>query len=371
VLRAMIDALDHELLQLVARRMALVSEVADTKRVHRLRVRDAERERTVLADRAEHAHALGLPTDEVDALFRVLLRASRDHQAARRAELPLDETPRRVAVVGGLGGIGRIMARAFADLGHEVLVADRHTALSAADAAAAADVTVISVPIEVTGEVIDAVGAHVRADALLADVTSLKGEPMARMMAATAATGASVVGMHPMFGPGVHTLQGQRVVLCRGRGDTWADWLARTLTARGLTVSETTPEHHDRMMAVVQVLTHFQTQVFGTTLARLGVPVEETRAFMSPVYRLELYVAARHFAQSPALYGPIEMRNPRTGEITAAFEAATREVRDILQSGDQARFAALFDEVRAFFGDVTDEAVEASRHLIDRLVERS
>jgi chorismate mutase/prephenate dehydrogenase len=76
-------------------------------------------------------------------------------------------------------------------------------------------------------------------------------------------------------------------------------------------ITETTPADHDRAMSVVQVLTHFQTQVLGVTLARLGVPLDETLRFTSPAYLIELYVAARHFAQSPARYGPIEMRNPR------------------------------------------------------------
>jgi chorismate mutase/prephenate dehydrogenase len=186
-----------------------------------------------------------------------------------------------------------------------------------------------------------------------------------------ASTRASVVGTHPMFGPSVHTLQGQRVVLCRGRGDDWADWVAEALTARGLVVTETTPDVHDRAMSAVQVLTHFQTQVLGLTLARLGMPLEGSLRFTSPAYLLELYVAARHFAQAPELYGPIEMRNPRLGEVTAAFGAATRELTEILAAGDQGRFDAVFREVREFFGPFTIEALEQSAHLIDRMVERA
>jgi prephenate dehydrogenase len=260
------------------------------------------------------------------------------------------------------------MARLFGDLGHRVLVSDVATALRPAAAAAAADVTVISVPIADTVEVIRAVGPHVRADALLMDVTSVKAAPVAAMLEASRG---SVVGTHPMFGPGVHSLQGQRMVVCRARGDAWAEWVTHSLTARGLVVTETTPERHDRAMSIVQVLTHYQTQVLGVALARQGMPLEETLSFTSPAYLLELYVSARHFAQAPELYGPIEMLNPRTGEVTAAFRDAAREVAEILATADQARFAALFAEVRAFFGAFTEVAVEQSSHLIDRIVERT
>jgi chorismate mutase/prephenate dehydrogenase len=368
VLRATIDALDRELLQLTARRMAVVAEVAAYKRAHGLRVRDPARERALLAERARDAAELGLPAAEVEAIFRLLLRASREHQAALRVEVPQGEPARTVAIVGGHGRIGGVMARLFGDLGHRVLVADLDTDTPASEAAAAADVVVIAVPIDVTESVIAAVGPHVRDDALLMDVTSVKRAPVDAMLAATRA---SVVGTHPMFGAGVHSLQGQRVVLCRGRGDAWADWVARALAARGLVVTETTPEHHDRVMAVVQVLTHFQTQVLGLTLARAGLPLDESLRFTSPAYLLELYVTARHFAQSPALYGPLEMRNPQLGEVTDAFRAAAAELSEVLRAGDQAAFARLFDEVRAFFGDFTATALEQSSHLIDRIVERS
>lgn len=371
VLRAMVDALDQELLHVVARRMELVDEIAGAKRSAGLRIRDAGRERELLADRRNLAESLLLPAGEVESIFRILLRASRDRQATLGAEVPRDAVPRTVAVIGAAGRIGTVMTRLFGDLGHDVLAVDVGGPLSAADAARRADVVVISVPIDATEAVIRDVGPHVRGDALLMDVTSLKQAPVAAMLDATAASGASVVGTHPMFGPSVHTLQGQRVVLCRARGDRWADWVAASLAARGLVVTEATPEAHDRAMAVVQVLTHFQTQVLGVTLARLGVPLGETLRFTSPAYLLELYVAARHFAQSPALYGPIEMRNPRGAEVTGAFADAAREVGAMLAAGDQAAFARMFDEVRGFFGPFTGEALEQSSFLIDRIVERA
>lgn len=368
ILRQSIDALDREMLAVLARRMAVVGEIAAWKRAHAAPIRDFAREREILEDRARTAEGLGLPPGAVESIFRLVLWASRDRQAALRTELPPDVLPRTVAVVGGKRGMGACMARLMGDLGHAVLVADLDTPLTPRDAAARADVVIVSVPIEATERVIAEVGPAVREDALLMDVTSLKRGPVAAMLAATRA---SVLGTHPMFGPSVHSLQGQRIVFCRGRGDAWAEWARRMLTARGLVVTEVTPEEHDRAMAVVQVLTHFETQVYGLTLARLGRPLADSLRFTSPAYLMELYVAARHFAQSPVLYGPIEMLNPLAAEVIEAFRAAARELGDVLAAKDQARFEAAFAEVRRFFGPFTAEALEQSSFLIDRLVERS
>lgn len=365
-LRAMVDVIDREILQLMARRMAIVGEIAAFKREHGVRIRDLDRERDMLADRIDRAERLGLPPGVVESIFRLVLVASRDRQAALRAELPLDVQPRSVALIGGKGGMGALLARFFGDLGHPVLIVDRDTALRPEEAAKAADVVIVSVPIRDTEAVIRQVGPHLSKGKLLMDITSLKEVPLRAMLESTEA---SVIGTHPMFGPGIHSFQGQRVVLCKGRGDEWYAWTKQMLEARGMVITESTAEEHDRMMAVVQVLHHYRTQVMGLALSRSGVDFQRSLAFTSPAYLLEAYVTARHFAQAPALYGPIEMLNPRKEEVTRVFRAAAEEMAAILRDGDQARFDAIFAEVSAFFGDFTREALDQSSFLVDRLIE--
>lgn len=368
VLRAMIDAVDREVLQLLARRNAIVGEIAGYKREHQVPIRDFQRERELLADRCARAAPLGLRPEVIESVFRLVLWASRDHQASLKAEVPLEIEPRTVAIIGGRGQMGRCFEQLFGDLGHVVMVADLDTPLTPAEAAAVADVVVISVPIDRTVEVIGALGPKVRPEALLMDVTSIKAAPVEAMLQAT---DAEVVGTHPLFGPSVHTVQGQRIVLTPGRGQTWLAWLKKMLHARGLSMMETTPQAHDRAMAVVQVLTHFSTEVMGQTLARLGVSIDETLAFTSPVYLMELIMTARHFAQSPELYASIHMSNPRTAEVTDAFVAAAEDVQRLVTGTDRAAVSELFQAVHEYFGPFTEQALEQSSFLIDRLVERT
>ena len=339
LLRAMVDALDHELLQLAARRMAVVSEIASYKRQHHLRIRDPQREREILEDRARRAEEMGLPKGEIEALFRVLLRASRDHQASLRTELPYETPSLTVAVVGGRGAMGALIARMFGDLGHSVLVTDHETELSPGDAAEVADVIVISVPIDVTEQVIREVGPRLRPESLLMDVTSVKSEPVRAMLESTKA---NVVGTHPMFGPSVHSLQGQRVVVCRSRGDHWANWVSAMFTARGLAVVETTPEHHDRMMATVQVLTHFQTQVHGLTLAT----ARRTIGRVAAVHLACLPDGAVHGCAAFRAVGgslrPDRNEEPGHSRCDSDLSHCCAGSAEILASGDRDRFRAMF-----------------------------
>jgi chorismate mutase/prephenate dehydrogenase len=359
-LSAQLDAIDRQLLELLAQRARIVRDGADLTAAGQV-AGDADLRRA-------RAIELGLDPAQIESIYQKLVPAGGDRQTAPGVSAVAQSDPKRVGIIGGAGAMGGLLARMFAELGHRVELADLNTPRSSEQVAAEADVVVISVPISVTEDVIRRVGPKLRPEALLMDVTSIKSGPLSTMLAATRA---SVVGTHPMFGPGAQSLAGQRVVVCEGRGAAWHAWLVESFRARGLVVTEAGPEEHDRAMALVQVLTHFQTQVFGLALARSGVPLAESRRFTSPAYLLELYIAARHFAQAADLYGPIEMRNPATAQITAQFRRAADELAEILETRDQARFEATFREVRAFFGEFAQEATEQSRFLIDRMVERS
>jgi chorismate mutase/prephenate dehydrogenase len=370
-LRRRIDAIDHELVELLARRNDVVREVAAVKRQSGFPIRDAGRETALLNDRAALATRRDLRPEVVESLFRVVLWASRDRQASLGASMPRDLPRRRVAVIGAAAGIGRLFATLFEEFGQTVLRVDRDTSLDAATAAADADVVMVAVPIDATTEVIARVGPALRPGGLLLDVTSVKAGPVAAMLDATEA---DVIGTHPLFGPSVHSLQGQRIVLCPARvtpDHGWDRWLRGLLGARGLVSIDTDPAHHDRVMSVVQVLTHHATEVLGLTLARLGVPVDETLRFTSPVYLMELMMSARHFAQSADLYRAIQTSNPETERVMSTFRAAAADLAGAIGDGDAAAFARLFEEPREAFGDFSGRALETSSFLIDRLVERT
>lgn len=368
--RNRIDAIDNQILELLSARKNVVSEVAEVKKRHALKVRDRVREATILDDRRSRCDELGLRREVVESLYRVVLTASRDLQAALGTERPPDLERRTVAVIGGNGAMGQLFARIFEDLGQDVLVADLDTTLTPIQAAKRADAVLISVPIDATVEVIKEIGPHVREDGLLFDLTSTKSDPVNAMCSATKA---DVIGMHPMFGPSIHTMQDQRIVVVPGRlksDSPWPSWLQAILIARGFSILDSTAEEHDSAMGIVQVLTHFSTEVLGLAMARSGVPVSKTLAFASPVYLIELVMTARHFCQSAGLYGAIHLANPNGKAIVAEFEASLASWRSAVESGDLVAFETLFEETHDYFGEVSEHALEQSSYLIDRLVER-
>lgn len=271
---------------------------------------------------------------------------------------------RTIAVIGGNGGMGTLLTRMLRGQGHNVLIADVATELRPEDAARQSDVTIISVPIDRTVEVIRGVAPHVPDHALLMDVCSLKSEPVAAMLESG---GSFVIGSHPMFGPATASLRGQVVVLTPGRGGDWSDWVRRVWEHEGASVIEATPEEHDRIMSVIQVLRHFATIVFGRTLTNLGIDLDRSLEFSSPIYRLELMMTSRLFAQDPGLYADIEMLNPNREQVIDAFLNAAEEMSTLVKEGDRAGFMTSFAAIAEFFGSFRDEALVASERALTAL----
>ena len=77
VLRARIDALDAELVELLARRAATAGEAMDLKATMGQPAFDAAREAEMTATLRQKARALQLDEDRVEKVFRAVLELSR------------------------------------------------------------------------------------------------------------------------------------------------------------------------------------------------------------------------------------------------------------------------------------------------------
>ncbi|GAB4547672.1 MAG: hypothetical protein Tsb0013_07580 [Phycisphaerales bacterium] len=272
----------------------------------------------------------------------------------------------QILIVGGLGAMGRRLTDAFRAHGHVVNVYDRDDPRDLTDAVRAGDIVMIAVPMHIACETVDRVAPLLRDDALLCDINSSKGDICARMRAQPRG---EALGLHPMFGPSVSTLRGQKMVVCPVRPGPRADALLRTFDAMGLERIEADPDDHDRVMALVQVLTHFSTIVMGEALRASGVDLRESLRFTSPIYRLELAFVGRLFAQSSDLYAEILMTNPRSGETLDAFRDAADRLGAIVRSGDREAFRDVFADVAAYFADFATEAMATSDRVIDAIVD--
>jgi prephenate dehydrogenase len=236
-----------------------------------------------------------------------------------------------IGIIGGTGGMGRWFARVLRKDGYKVHVCGRRTRVGIHDLVALCNVIVVSVPIAATAKVIRQVGPLMSADSLLMDLTSLKREPVELMLACSRA---EIIGCHPLFGPQLLDVRGQKVVLCPARGNKWLPWLKAILERKGLIVIEKAPEEHDQIMAIVQVLNHLNTISLGLALAGAGIELAEINKLSTPIFKAKVDIIGKVFTENPGLYADIIAQNPATLNILDLYEKTLADIRALVQSGD-------------------------------------
>ena len=273
----------------------------------------------------------------------------------------------KAGIIGGTGKMGRFFTPVFERAGYEVLVSGRSTSLTNTDLAEQCDLVIVSVPIHDTVRVIEEISPHLTKDQVLCDFTSLKTAPVAAMLKSDA----RVIGLHPMFGPTVPSLRNQTIIVCPARAEEHSiQSLVSLFTNEGAQCTLSTPEQHDRMMAVVQGLTHFVTLCMAESVRRLGVDIESTRAFTSPVYHLELSLIGRLLSQDPSLYADILQENPFVPEVLSVCTSSAETLTGIVTSGDPALFREFFEANSRHLGTYCDEGMKTTDALIEYMVNR-
>ncbi|MEL4249928.1 MULTISPECIES: bifunctional chorismate mutase/prephenate dehydrogenase [Shewanella] len=359
-LRGLIDGVDQQLLHLLRKRLDLVAQVGTVKHAAGLPIYAPQREAAMLAKRREEAKTMGIAPQLIEDILRRLMRESYLNEkdvGFKQVKNDLGS----VVIVGGKGQLGGLFQQMLSLSGYQVKVLDKDDWQQAETLFANAGLVLVTVPIAITCDLIRAKLTQLPQDCILADLTSIKTEPMNAMLAAHKGP---VVGFHPMFGPDVGSLAKQVVVVCHGREADKYQWLLEQITIWGARIVEAEPERHDNAMQLVQAMRHFSTFVYGLNLCKEEADIETLLQFSSPIYRLELAMVGRLFAQSPELYADIIFAQQDSQHAIGDYLDNYREALELLKRGDREAFINQFQTVAKWFGDFAPQFQRESRMML-------
>jgi chorismate mutase/prephenate dehydrogenase len=365
-LRDEIDAIDRKVVELLSLRKAQVDHVVELKKAHNLQVYHPAREEDLISARRRQATDAGLSPDYIEELYRTIMRRSRMEQTGQMTRKAV-KPGAKVLIVGGTGEMGRFFVRFFESAGYEVRSMGSRDWPNIEALCEGLDLCIISVTIDRTAEIIEKIAPHLRPDTVLTDVTSIKKVPLAAMMNAH---NGPVLGLHPLFGPTTSTLDKQIVVATPGRDDAACQWVIDQFRLWGAVMVMSTADEHDEIMEFVQSLRHFATFAFGQFLAAKKVPLARSLEFSSPIYRLELGMVGRLFAQDAGLYAEIIFATPERRALLKDYIKSVSSNLEMLENGDKDAFISQFQTISEWFGPFGEQAMRESSFIIDKLIER-
>src|SRR5690554_2702233 len=364
--REKIDEIDEQILDLLSERGRIVQDVIQTKIDNQLPVFAPNRENEKTEAFKALAIQKGIDAEWAEDFLRMIMSASRASQSLQQFPIATKE-PKHILFVGGEGKMGTVYKRIADRTGHKTYSIDQSNWYELEALAPVLDLVIVTVPINVTNSVIKRLKGKLKKETVLADFTSNKVAPLNEMLAAH---DGPVVGLHPMHGPDVQNVSKQLMVVCEGRDAGKMDWFVQQCELWGMRIIKTEPEKHDHVMHLVQGLRHFVALLYGSFMQNNDLKPANMLEFSSPIYRAEMMMTGRIFAQSAELYADIVFANQERRQLLLDFFEHHKKLARMVEENDRDGFISEFEQVTDFFGKFATQALSESGYLINRLADR-
>ena len=265
-------------------------------------------------------------------------------------------------IIGIDGGMGKWLKKHLENLSFTVEGFDERRG-DDPDIITRADLIVVSVPVGVTADVIKFVVKHMRKDATLMEIASLKSGIHEEMIEASK-KGLNVLSVHPMFGPSVTSLE-EKTVAVIPVSDIESE-ITRTRTLfPGASIVPVETEKHDRLMSLILSLPYL------VNLALAGTMMNEDLALLRKLsgtsFALQYTLIQSVAAENTSLVYALLSENSFLGESSERFiENITKILRKTCSVDE---FNQLYDEIKRSMGRdaVHDRAHEIRQAAYDRI----
>ena len=351
-LRDDLSAVDRQLIELIAARQKIVSEIGHSKLSSGTGTRDYAREKDVLDMGREQAVELGIDPDLAEDVLRKLIQSSLASQERDRVIAEGKGDGRRVLVIGGAGKMGGWFVDFFASQGFATTIADRGVEDGPGrfnqwtDAGVDYDVIVVAAPLAVSGRILAQL-AVLKPQGLVFDIGSLK-TPLIDGLQELRQAGCRVTSLHPMFGPDTRLLSGHHLIFCDAGSKQATEDAKELFSSTMVEQLDMGLDDHDRLIAYVLGLSHALNIAFFTALAESGEAAPKLAKMSSTTFDSQLLVSAAVAQDNPHLYFEIQNLNKfGLGPLDALCDASNR-IREAVAGGDEDGFVELMRKGREY-----------------------
>ena len=320
-LRTSLSDVDRQMVELIARRSKIVSEIGEHKRSSGTATRDYRREKDVLDMGRAQAEKLGIDPDLAEDVLRKLIRSSLASQERERVIAEGKGEGQRVLIIGGAGKMGGWFVDFFASQGFDTTIADNSVDNgpgrfnSWTDAGVDYEVIVVAAPLAVSGRILAQL-AVLKPAGLVFDIGSLK-TPLIDGLTELRSAGCRVTSLHPMYGPETRLLSSHHLIFC-DVGVPEATQAAKELFSSTMVEQlDMGLDDHDRLIAYVLGLSHALNIAFFTALAESGEAAPKLAQLSSTTSDSQLLVSAAVAQDNPHLY--FEIQNLKYQDVFQAY----------------------------------------------------
>ena len=285
-----------------------------------------------------------------------------------------------ITIIGATRGLGKWIANYLKKFNYNITITSRNPkegkiiadkiqvdySNNNIEAIKNANIIIFAVPLDKMEETIKEVAPYAPSNSVLIDIASIKTNST-NALKKYAPDDVEILPTHPMFGPRLPSIEDQTIILTPI--DTTGFWYSKIkefLISENTRVIVSSPEEHDKMMSIVQGLTHFTYISLASTIKNLNISIKESRKFASPIYNMMLDMISRIVAQNPYMYYAIQKENPETRKSRNCLIKEINYINDLLEKGDESVFVSIMSQSAKYLDDF-DESLGRSDKAINAL----
>jgi prephenate dehydrogenase len=267
---------------------------------------------------------------------------------------------KKITIIGGSGGLGRIFSKFFKKNGFEVTLLARNEEklkrvahelnvnfeFDLEKSVADANIVMISIPIRDTPEMIKKIAPFLKKNTLLFEISSLKFATIKSLKEICENYPINCISLHPMFGPGVETLENLVLVYIKiGGTEEYEQNISEFLNLfenEGLILTESSPEIHDTMIALTLGVPHMFNILFLNLLKESNQPIDELMKYTGTTFLLQKIFSESVIQREVEMFGEIQMDNVQFHKILNMFEKLLKLYKKTIKNKDMDEFKKLF-----------------------------
>ncbi|MFW9807707.1 MAG: prephenate dehydrogenase/arogenate dehydrogenase family protein [Candidatus Thorarchaeota archaeon] len=259
----------------------------------------------------------------------------------------------RIAVIGGAGKMGKWLVDHFHQKGNSLIIADQRS-LSQSDveftksnttAVSDADVVFISVPMELTAQVILDIVPQMKSNSILCEISTMKSNVI-EVLQDEICEEIQPLSIHPLFGPAAGTLK-KKFALIPVREADEEKRIAQSLFPE-TEIIVVGKDEHERIMALTLTLPYFTNMVLASVFEEEDIQLMEKLS--GTTFSIQILLAGSIMSHSSEFHAQLYSENKYAGEILSIFQKELEKKLHLL-AVDRREFERSYNRLQARISD--------------------
>ncbi len=271
-------------------------------------------------------------------------------------------TQNKITIIGGSGGMGKVFGRYFKHHGFDVTIHARNKErlkdvatemgvnyeFSLERSVRQADIVMVTIPIKSTTGMIKSIGPYLKENALIFDITSIKKSVFEALEDLKNTFPVNCISLHPMFGPGIKDMKNYVMLVLKIGGTDKYEMIINDLLdlfkSDGLIITETSPDIHDKRVALTLGVPHMLNILFLNLLQNADEPLNELTKYTGTTFLLQKVFAESIIQREMEMFGEIQMENQQFLRILEMLEKLIKKYRKLIENKDMKGFSEIFSQ---------------------------